>query len=73
MGLKRLGPTNRPVNMEALQRSIETNDWITAVFLMSLLCLVFARAFFYPADYPARNPKGLRYLNQPASNGFRNV
>lgn len=33
--------------MEALQRSIETKDWITAVFLLSLLCLVFARAFFY--------------------------
>ena len=33
--------------MEALERTFESNDWITAVFLLSLLCLVFARAFFY--------------------------
>ncbi|MFZ9002396.1 MAG: DUF4271 domain-containing protein [Robiginitalea sp.] len=33
--------------MEALERTFESNDWITAVFLLSLLSLVFARAFFY--------------------------
>ena len=33
--------------MEALERTLASNDWITAVFLLSLLCLVFARAFFY--------------------------
>ena len=35
------------MRMEALERSLASNDWITAVFLLSLLCLVFARAFFY--------------------------
>jgi hypothetical protein len=33
--------------MVALERIFESNDWITSVFLLSLLCLVFARAFFY--------------------------
>ncbi|MEJ2585139.1 MAG: DUF4271 domain-containing protein [Robiginitalea sp.] len=47
MGLKRLSPTFRPLSMEALERTFESNDWITAVFLLSLMCLVFARAFFY--------------------------
>ena len=32
--------------MEALQRTFHSNDWITVVFLLSLFCLVFARAFF---------------------------
>ena len=32
--------------MEALERTLYSNDWITAVFLLSLFCLVFARAFF---------------------------
>ncbi len=33
--------------MEALERTLQSNDWITAIFLLSLLCLVFARAFFF--------------------------
>lgn len=32
--------------MEALERSINSNDWITVVFLLSLLCLVFAKSMF---------------------------
>ena len=32
--------------MEALERTFNSNDWITVVFLLSLICLVFARAFF---------------------------
>ena len=32
--------------MEVLERTIHSNDWITAVFLLSLICLVVARAFF---------------------------
>ena len=32
--------------MEALERTLHSNDWITVVFLISLLCLVFARAFY---------------------------
>jgi hypothetical protein len=32
--------------MEALERTFDSNDWITIVFLLSLFCLVFARAFF---------------------------
>ncbi len=32
--------------MEALERSFYSKDWITIIFLLSLLCLVFARAFF---------------------------
>ena len=32
--------------MEALERAFYSKDWITIVFLLSLLCLVFARAFF---------------------------
>ncbi len=32
--------------MEALERTFESKDWISAIFLLSLLCLVFARAFF---------------------------
>lgn len=35
------------MSMEALERTLASNDWITAVFLLSLLCLVFARAFFF--------------------------
>lgn len=33
--------------MEALQRTLHSTDWITFVFLFSLLCLVFAKSFFY--------------------------
>jgi hypothetical protein len=32
--------------MEVIQRVVPTNDWITLIFTMSLLLLVFARAFF---------------------------
>jgi len=32
--------------MEVIQRAVPTNDWITLIFVMSLFCLVFARAFF---------------------------
>ena len=32
--------------MEVIQRVVPTNDWITLIFAMSLLLLVFARAFF---------------------------
>lgn len=32
--------------MEALERTFHSNDWVTLVFILSLLCLVFARAFF---------------------------
>ncbi|WP_445381092.1 DUF4271 domain-containing protein [Robiginitalea sp. IMCC43444] len=33
--------------MEALERSIPAIDWITAVLFLGLLCLVFAKSFFY--------------------------
>ncbi|WP_445383961.1 DUF4271 domain-containing protein [Robiginitalea sp. IMCC44478] len=33
--------------MEALERSLPAIDWITAVLFLGLLCLVFAKSFFY--------------------------
>jgi hypothetical protein len=32
--------------MEALERSVSSTDWITLVFLLSLLCLVFTKSMF---------------------------
>jgi hypothetical protein len=32
--------------MEAIERVVPTNDWITLIFVLSLFLLVFARAFF---------------------------
>ena len=34
--------------MEAVDRIVTSLDWITALFLLSLLCLVFAKGWFYP-------------------------
>lgn len=34
--------------MEAVDRIMPTLDWISAIFLLSLVCLVFAKGWFYP-------------------------
>ena len=33
--------------MEALDRAVFSNDWITGILLLSLLCMVFAKELFY--------------------------
>lgn len=33
--------------MEAVDRMVLSNDWITGIFLLSLLCMVFAKELFY--------------------------
>ena len=33
--------------MEALDRTVFSNDWITGILLLSLLCMVFAKELFY--------------------------
>lgn len=33
--------------MEALERTVLSNDWITGILLLSLLCMVFAKELFY--------------------------
>ena len=33
--------------MEAVERMVLSNDWITGILLLSLLCMVFAKELFY--------------------------
>ena len=33
--------------MEAVERTVLSNDWITGILLLSLLCMVFAKELFY--------------------------
>lgn len=33
--------------MEAVERTVLSNDWITGILLLSLLCMVFAKEMFY--------------------------
>ena len=33
--------------MEAIERTVLSNDWITGILLLSLLCMVFAKELFY--------------------------